>query len=72
MDQMTDEFGDRLVRQHVNGCGGVQNRLDKKEFNVRRVVRRVNTDIDEFVACNTDIGNIDFDNVFVGNGERFG
>jgi len=72
MDQMADEFGDRLVRQHANGYGGVQNRLDKKEFNVRRVVRQVNTDMDEFVAYNTDMGNIDFDNVFVGNGERFG
>jgi hypothetical protein len=51
---------------------GVQNRLDKKEFNIRKVVRRVNIDMDEFVAYNTDMGNIDFDNVFVGNGEQFG
>jgi len=51
---------------------GVQNRFDKKEFNIRKVVRRVNIDMDEFVAYNTDMGNIDFDNVFVGNGEQFG
>jgi len=51
---------------------GVQNRLDKKEFNIRKVVRRVNIDMDEFVAYNTDMDNIDFDNVFVGNGEQFG
>jgi hypothetical protein len=72
MDQMADEFGDRWVRQHSNGYGGVQNRLDKKKFNVRKVVKRVNTDMDEFVAYNTDIGNINFDNVFMGNGKRFG
>jgi len=69
---MADEFGDRWVRQHSNGYGGVQNRLDKKKFNVRKVVKRVNTDMDEFVAYNTDIGNINFDNVFMGNGKRFG
>jgi len=32
MDQIADKFGDRLVRQHANGYGGIQNRLYKKNL----------------------------------------
>jgi hypothetical protein len=73
MDQMTNEFGDRLdrlERQHANNHGGVQNKPKQKELNVSMVVRRVNTDVDEFVA-NNDTSSVDFENIFVGHGEHF-
>lgn len=50
---------------------GVQNRLEKREFNVRRVVRRFNIDLDEFVTDNTEIDNVNFDNVYVGHRKQF-
>jgi hypothetical protein len=74
MDQMTNEFGDRLdrlERQYANNHGGVQNKPKQKELNVRMVVRRVNTDVDEFVADNVGMSDIDFEDVFMGHGERF-
>jgi hypothetical protein len=55
MDQITNEFGDRLdrlERQRVNDHNMVQIRPERKEFNVRRGVMRVNTNVDTFVADN--------------------
>jgi hypothetical protein len=55
MDQITNEFGDRLdrlERQRVNDHNMVQIRPKRKEFNVRRGVMRVNTNVDTFVADN--------------------
>jgi hypothetical protein len=37
-----------------------------------RVVRRVNTNVDEFVADNANISYVDFEDVFTGHGECFG
>jgi hypothetical protein len=58
MDQMANKFGDRLdrlKRQHVNNHSMVQIKPKWGEFNVRRVVRQVNTNMDEFVADNVNI-----------------
>ena len=71
---MANEFKDRLDRldmKHANDHGRVQNRSERKEFNVKRVVRRVNTNVDEFVIDNTDMSNVDFKNVSMGHGECF-
>jgi len=72
IEQMTNEFGDRLARlerQHFNDHGVVKLRLKLGEFNVIRVVRRVNTNMDEFVANNTNMSDVDFEDVSVGQGE---
>jgi hypothetical protein len=50
MNQMANEFGNRLERQHVNDHSRVKIRPEPREFNVRMIVRRVNTNIDEFVV----------------------
>jgi len=74
MDRMPNEFGDklnRLEKKLPNDYGGVQNRLEKREFNVRRVVRRFNINLDEFVTDNTEMDNVNFDNVYVGHKEQF-
>jgi hypothetical protein len=63
MDQMANEFGDRLERQHVNDHGKVKIRPEQREFNVRMVVRQVNTNVDKFVADNADIRDLDFKDV---------
>jgi hypothetical protein len=63
---------DRSERQHANDHSGVQNRPKRRKFNVRRAVKRVNTDLDEFVDDNIDMSDADFDNMFMGNGEQFG
>jgi len=75
MDQMANKFRDRLdrlKRQHVNNHGGVQNRPEQREFNVKRVVRCVNINVIEFVAYNVDMSDVDFEDVFVGHKEHFG
>lgn len=51
--------------------GGVQSRPEQREFNVMRVVKRVDTD-DMFVVDNVDIGDDDFNNMFLGHEEQFG
>ncbi|KAL9375047.1 hypothetical protein Peur_031926 [Populus x canadensis] len=74
IDWMANEFRDRLdklERKHVNDHGRVQNRPKRKEFNVKRVIRRVNTNVDEFVIDNTDMSNVDFKDVSMGHGECF-
>jgi len=58
MDQMANEFGGRLDRM--------------ERQHVKRVVRWVNTNMDEFVADNTDISDVDFKDVSVEHGECFG
>jgi hypothetical protein len=68
---MTNEFGDKL-RQHVDDCGRVEIRPKQREFNVKRVVRRVNTNMDEFITDNTNMHNVDFEDVSVGHGECYG
>jgi hypothetical protein len=75
MDQMANDFRDRLdklERKCVNDHDGVQNRSERREFNIRRVVRGVNTNVNEFMASNMDISDVDFEDVFVGHGEHFG
>jgi len=70
MDQMANKFRDRLdtlERQHVNDHDRVQIRLEQREFNIRRVVRRVNTNVYEFVADNMDISDVDFKDVLDNN-----
>jgi len=52
---------DRLKRQHVNNHGRVQIRPEQREFNVKRAVRRLNTNVDEFVADNADTSEVYFD-----------
>ena len=54
---------DKLKRQHVNNHGRVQIRPEQREFNVKRVVRRVNTNMDTFVVDNADTSEVYFDNV---------
>ena len=74
MDQITNEFGDRLdrlERQRVNDHNMVQIRPERKEFNVRRGVMRVNPNVDTFVTDNAK-SNVDFEDVSVRHGERFG
>ena len=71
---MANEFKDRLDmldRKHVNDHCRVQNKPERKEFNVKRVVRRVNTNVDEFVIDNIDMSNVDFKDVSMGHGECF-
>jgi lysozyme family protein len=61
---MTNKYRDkldRLKRQHVNNHGRVQIRPEQREFNVKRVVRRVNTNVDEFVADNANTSEVYFD-----------
>jgi hypothetical protein len=48
------------------------NKPKKREFNVRKDVRRVNMIVDEFVPDNTYMGNVYFDNVSMGHVEWFG
>ena len=72
---MTNEFGERferLERNHVNDDGRVQNSSNQREFNVRRVVRLVNTNMDGFLVENTDIRDVDFEDMSVRHGESFG
>jgi hypothetical protein len=52
-----------LERQHVNDHGKVKIRPEQREFNVRMVVRQVNTNVDKFVADNADIRDLDFKDV---------
>jgi hypothetical protein len=61
-----------LERNRVNNHGRVRIRHEQKEFNVRRVVRRVNTNVDNFVVDNMDMSDVDFEDVFVGHEEHFG
>jgi len=68
IDRMTNEFGDsldRLEKQRVKGYSRVQIRLELKEFNVRRAVRRVNINVDDFVTDNTNMSDVDFEDVSV-------
>ena len=46
---------------------GVQKTPERREFNVMRVVKRVNNDVDQFMVDNMDMGDVDFDNMFVGH-----
>jgi hypothetical protein len=69
---MANKFGDRLERQRANDHGGVQNRPKQRGFNVRRVIRRVNTDVDEFMADNANLSNVDFEDVSIEHREYFG
>jgi len=65
MDQMTNEFGDRLdrlERQRVNDYNRVQIRLEQRKFN---------TNVDAFVADNTNISAISFEDVSMRHGEHF-
>jgi len=75
MDRMANEFEDRLdrlERQHVNNHGRVQIKPVRRECNVSRVVRQVNTNMDAFMADNTDISDVDFEDVSMRHGESFG
>jgi len=72
MDQMINGFGDRLDKQHFNDHDRVQIRPLRREFNVKRVVRQVNIDVDEFVVDNTDMSDVDFKDVSVGHWRCFG
>jgi len=75
IDRMTNEFGDsldRLEKQRVKGYSRVQIRLELKEFNVRRAVRRVNINVDDFVTDNTNMSDVDFEDVSVWHRECFG
>jgi len=67
---MTNKFGDRLERKRVNDHDGVQNRPKQREFIVRRALRQVNTNVNEFVTDN-DTSSVDFENIFVGHEEHF-
>jgi len=69
---MANKFGDRLERQRANDHDGVQNRPKQRGFNVRRVIRRVNTDVDEFMADNANLSNVDFEDVSIEHREHFG
>jgi hypothetical protein len=69
---MANKFRDRLERQHTNDHGRVQNRPKQRGFNVRRVIRRVNTDVDEFMADNANLSNVDFEDVSIEHREYFG
>lgn len=63
---------DRLERQRVNDHDMVQIRPERKEFNIKRIVMQVNTNMDKFVANNTNMSNVDFEDVSIRHGERFG
>jgi hypothetical protein len=66
MDWMGDAFGDKLNRLRGNMTiimVGVQNRPEQREFNVRSVFMRFNTDMDKFVSDNTNMNGVDFENV---------
>jgi hypothetical protein len=64
---LTNKFGDRLERKHVNNYGRVQIRSERREFNARRAVRRVDTNMDEFMVNSVNISDVDFEDVFVGH-----
>jgi hypothetical protein len=72
MNQMSKDFGDRLEKQHVNDHGRVQIRSERRKFNVTRAVRWVNNNMDEFVADNTYMNDVDFEDVSVGHEKHFG
>ena len=75
MNRIANKFGDkldRLEKQRVNDHDNVQIRHEQREFNVKRVVRQVNTNMDEFVADNTDMISVDFKDVSVKHEECFG
>jgi len=63
---------DRLERRHANDHSGVQNRPEQREFNVRKAVRQVNADVDEFVVDNMDMDDVDFVNMSMGQWKWFG
>jgi hypothetical protein len=50
----------------------VQIKPEQRESNVRMVVRWVNINVDEFVANNINMSDIDFKDVFLGHRECFG
>ena len=58
--------------QYINDHGRIQIRPEQREFNVRRVVRRVDTNVDQFVGDNADMSDVDFEDVFMGHEECFG
>jgi len=72
MDWLTNKFGDKLERKYVNNHGRVQIRSERREFNARRDVRRVDTNMDEFMVNSVNISDVDFEDVFVGHWEPFG
>jgi hypothetical protein len=45
---------------------------ERREFNVRMVVKWVNTNMDEFVADNTNMNDVDFEDVFKEHWEHLG
>jgi len=59
MDWMANEFRDRFERQWVNDHDRVQ-------------IRRVNTNVNDFVADNMDMSDVDFKYVSMGQKECFG
>jgi len=63
---------DRLERRHANDHSGVQNRPEQREFIVRKAVRQVNADVDEFVVDNMDMDDVDFVNMSMGQWKWFG
>jgi len=65
---MANEFRDRMNRLERNGR--VQIRPERRESNVKRVVIRVNTNMNEFVTDNADMSDVNFKDVFVRYGER--
>jgi hypothetical protein len=50
----------------------VQIKPEQRESNVRMVVRWVNINVDEFVANNINMSDIDFKDAFLGHRECFG
>ena len=63
---MGNAFGDKLNRLRGNMTiimVGVQNRLEQREFNIRSAFMQFNTDMDKFVTGNTNMNDVDFENV---------
>jgi hypothetical protein len=43
-----------------------------KRINVNKVVKWVNIDVNKFVADNTDMSDVDFEDISLGHWEHFG
>ena len=59
---------DSLEKKHANDHYGDSQQV---RVNVRRVIRPVNTDVDEFMTDNTNMSDDEFNEMLVGDREYF-
>lgn len=61
---------DRIER-HDNKSDGLWNKVDRTFNHVKRLERHVNTNFNDFVDDNSDVGDDDYENISMRHGDRF-